>query len=124
MNVTEANHMVKLLRHLLDPEAGVPAEAAADAVEYLAGRAGKTLLAGLQPERARTLFESYAERRRGEANWNEAIDWLLNSSHVEAETRAAFWAISDGWATREQATAGHIDGISLLTISNYRDELA
>jgi prevent-host-death family protein len=35
-------------------------------------------------------------------NWNEAIDWLLNSRHcADPGIQAAFWGIAEGKCTRE-----------------------
>lgn len=42
-----------------------------------------------------------------EENWNEAIDWLLNSRHTgDPDIQTAFWGIADGKFTREYADGG------------------
>lgn len=40
---------------------------------------------------------------RDSANWDTAIDWLLNSRHTaDPDIQTAFWAIADGIATEDE----------------------
>lgn len=42
-----------------------------------------------------------------EKNWNDAIDWLLNSRHTgDSDIQTAFWGMTEGKLTRDQADAG------------------
>lgn len=40
-------------------------------------------------------------------DWNEAVDWLLNSRHTaDPDIQSAFWGLAEGRFTREQADNG------------------
>jgi hypothetical protein len=40
-------------------------------------------------------------------DWNEAVDWLLNSRHTaDPDIQSAFWGLAEGRFTREQADTG------------------
>ena len=58
-----------------------------------------------------------------DAGWHEAIDWLLNSRHTgDPDIQAAFWALSDGLCTREEADSGYMaDGRTVLEMRNAKD---
>jgi hypothetical protein len=40
-------------------------------------------------------------------DWNEAVDWLLNSRHTaDPDIQSGFWGLAEGRFTRQQADTG------------------
>lgn len=73
---------------------------------------------------ARLVIESalpILRRQLAEENkqWNEAVDWLLNSNHCgDPDIQAAFWLLADGHITRDEAKAGFRDDQSLTDLQH------
>ncbi|MBP2703550.1 hypothetical protein JOL79_07020 [Microbispora sp. RL4-1S] len=122
MNVTESFHLNKILRFLLDPDAGTARDEAAEAVAYLADRACAKLAAGLTGEQAAALLDSHIARRKTDERFGAAIDWLLNSRYMDPEAIVAFWGVTDGRWGVEDADRGFIDGRSLTELNRARGE--
>ena len=91
MNVTESNHLTKLLRFMLDPTSKVPAEQAAEAATYLADRANRTLLTGLTAEQLRDLFAAYVARRDGQEQTDEAACQVCGCTENHACEGGCWW---------------------------------
>ena len=54
-----------------------------------------------------------------EKQWNQAVDWLLNSSYCgEPGAQAAFWMLAGGHCTRDEADRGYKDGVDLVEIQD------
>ncbi|WP_147269013.1 hypothetical protein [Sphaerisporangium album] len=83
------------------------------AVERLAGRAHRTMKAGVTAEQVRVQL---AELYRTEKRWGDAIDWLLNSRYMDPEALVAFWGVVDGRWSVDDADKGSIDGTPLTEI--------
>ena len=62
MNITEANHMVKLLRYLLEPDTKVTDEQSRAAAEFLASRSYRALLTGVTPDEALSMFDAFTKK--------------------------------------------------------------
>ncbi|MEU0516675.1 hypothetical protein [Streptosporangium sp. NPDC006007] len=61
-------------------------------------------------------FEGHPPADPATAQWNEAIDWLLNSRHTaDEDIQAAFWALADGRCTVEEADRGYLADYTPLT---------
>ncbi|GHE31397.1 hypothetical protein GCM10017673_37660 [Streptosporangium violaceochromogenes] len=123
MTIAEANAIIRLLRHLLDPDNVIPAERAADDAAYLASRARRVLLAGPNPDQVGKWVEERAAKADAEPRWDDAIDWLLNSGYTDPDAITAFWGVAEGRWTREDADRGHIDGRSLTEIAKEAGDL-
>lgn len=91
MNVTESNHLTKLLRFMLDPTSKVPADQAAEAATYLADRANRTLLTGPTAEQLRDLFAAYVARRDDQAQTDEAACQVCGCTENHACEGGCWW---------------------------------
>lgn len=69
----------------------------------------------VQAERARAKEE--------DKNWDEAVDWLLNSRYVgDPDAQAAFNLLAAGGCTWDEATSGYMaDGRTVLEAHNAAD---
>ncbi|MGW4425772.1 hypothetical protein [Streptosporangium sp. NPDC004631] len=61
-------------------------------------------------------FEGHPPADPATAQWNKAIDWLLNSRHTaDEDIQAALWALADGRCTVEEANRGYLADYTPLT---------
>lgn len=75
-------------------------------------------------DRLRAEVERFHAQEEAEKPWNDAIDWLLNSNHCgDPDIQTAFWGITDGRCTREDADRGHLaDGTPLSELPQHEGE--
>lgn len=98
MTIAEANAVIAVLRHLLEPNSVIPAERAAADAEYLASRARRVLLAGPDPAQVREWVEAHAERVR------------VQRDEVErAQAKISEYENTTAWFTTCHGCAGHLD---------------
>lgn len=119
------------------PPAGVPAPllAAALAARHVArdveqrtpSSAMQAALAAAIPHvvaEERTEIERLNAQPAADQPWNEAVDWLLNSHYTgDPDCQSAFWAMADGYCTREHADRGYIGGQPIVAVRTAVEDL-
>jgi hypothetical protein len=64
------------------------------------------------PEQNRALMVAVCAELLGavapesDANWDAAVEWLLNSGHVDSDLGDTFWMLSQGLCTEVEADCG------------------
>lgn len=48
-------------------------------------------------------------RAESDPHWDSATEWLINSRHLDQDARDAFWMLSQGFCTEEEADRGVMD---------------
>ena len=47
-------------------------------------------------------------------HWDDAVEWLINSRHLDLDARDAFWMLSQGLCTEDEADQGAMaDGTTI-----------
>jgi len=75
---------------------------------------------------ATPLFEEAlrVQIKEEDRDWNEAVDWLLNSRHTgDPDIQAAFWNLANGRCNRKEADDGFTeDGRSMIEVETDAEE--